>query len=126
MTAVVQKNKGGRPRKVDPKATPEGQRLASLIAAAELECVDAVEAFRLEPSMAAKVRLLAAELRAATLQRAWCLLDGNHTYAIRWSEQAAKLSREHAAAAESTAIDEARQLAVKAAREDALSKRLGG
>lgn len=126
MTVEPQKNKGGRPRKVDPKKTPEAIRLAALIAATELECIEANEAFRAEPTIASKVRLLAAEMRAATLQRSWCLLDSSHTYALRWAETAAKLSREHAAAAELLAIDRATELAERTAREAAVGRKLGG
>lgn len=121
----MEKNKGGRPRKVDPKSTPEAVRLKALMVATEIERLEAVEAHRAEPTMANKVRMLAASMRAAELRSMWCLLDNNDTYALRWSEAAAKLSREHAAASEATAIDEARALAAKAEREDALSRRLG-
>lgn len=126
---VKPRNKGGRPKKVihvDPKETPEAKRLASLLAATELESIEANTALAAEPTIANKVRWLAAEMRAATLRRAWCMLDGNHAHALRWAEIAAKLSREHAATSELGAIDEVRELAKKAAAEDRVSRRLGG
>lgn len=120
------RNRGGRPRKPRPLETEEGQRLADKIAEAEADALAAGDAFRKAPTMKSKAAMLAAELRAAALQRAWCLLHADHSHALRWAEIAAKLSREHAAAAEATAIDEATELAARTAKERKVAKRFGG
>lgn len=120
------RNRGGRPRKVRPIETPEGKALAEKIREAEAHALKCGDAFRKKPSMGHKANLLAAEIRAAALQRAWCLLAGDHTHALRWAEILAKLSREHAGAAESQAIDEAAELAERTAKERAVARKLGG
>lgn len=120
------RNRGGRPRKLRPIETPEGKALAAKIAEAEAHALKCGDDFRKRPSMGHKATLLAAEIRLAALQRAWCLLAGDHTHALRWAEILAKLSREHAGAAESQAIDEAAELAERTAKERAVARKLGG
>ena len=120
-------SKGGRPRK--PKVaqqSEEARAIAARILQAEEHSLRAGEAWKRLKTMAAKTELMAAELLVAKLQRAWCLLAGDHTHALRWAEIVAKLSREHAAAAESWAIDEAAALAARTAAERAVAKRIGG
>jgi hypothetical protein len=121
-----QRNRGGRPRKPRPLETEEGRALAAKITEAETHALAAGDAFRKKATMANKAEMLAAELRAAALQRAWCLLAGDHTHALRWAEILAKLSREHAAAAEARAIDEAAELAERTEKERAVARKLGG
>lgn len=118
-------NKGGRPRKIRPADTEAGRTLAEKIAEAEAHSLAVGDAWRAAPTMANKTELLASELRIATLQRAWCALAGDQTHALRWAEVAAKLSREHAAAAESLAIDEAAALAARTKQERAVARRMG-
>lgn len=120
------KNRGGRPRKPRPQNTPEGQQLAAKIIEAEADALAAGDRFRKTPSMKNKAAVLAAEIRAAVLQRRWCLLCGDHTHALRWAEIVAKLSREHAGAAESQAIDEAAELVKRTAKERRVANKIGG
>ena len=120
------RNRGGRPRKIRPLETEAGQKLAAKIAEAEAHALKCGDAFRKKPSMGHKADLLAAEIRAAALQRAWCLLAGDHTHALRWAEILAKLSREHAGAAESQAIDQAAELTERTRQERAVAQKLGG
>lgn len=119
-------NKGGRPRKPRPLETPEGQDLADRIAKAEQLAIKAGDAFRLKPSMEHKAAMLVAELRVAALQRAWCLMHNDHTHALRWAEIVAKLSREHAGAAESDAIDKAAALTERTKKERGVARKIGG
>lgn len=125
MSEVPRVNKGGRPRKPRLAESPEALALKAKIREAEDDALKAGERFRKAPTMAHKTLALAAELRAAMLQRAWCVLLGDHTHGLRWAELVAKLSREHAAAAEADAIDKATELAQRSSRERSVARKVG-
>lgn len=112
----------GRPR--NPTA-PRGEQqaaLAAAVAVAEVRLDAAALAFNGSGTVAAELELLLAEAGVASAWSAYCRAQSNHTHAIKYGEQVAKLSGRAGALRDRLAQDKLEALKARADREDALKK----
>ncbi len=112
----------GRPRKPTAPRTEQQAALAEAINAAEKERDAAALAYSADPTVAAELRLLRAELSVTSAWSSYTRAQGNHSSSIKYSELTTKLAGRIAALREIEGIDKLTALEERSRREDALGK----
>lgn len=112
----------GRPRKAQAPRSEAQARLALAIDVTEAERDAAALAYATDPSVAAEIRLLRAEVGVSSAWAAYCRACNNATHAIRYAETGIKFAARLAALRELEGIDRLAALEARQRREDGIGK----